>query len=388
MSQEREKPRKADLSRRLSALPVFAVMGLLASAAFAQTVPGKKRDVDFDAHVKTVDLDDPQYRLEYKKPTPDGSSIGLFIGVGDKPTDRSFVPTNPSSIPEAEVVAYRLARFLGVSRLFYPVDYYQLGPKATAKFAQMVKTTSVGDDKDSIQNRDLVLKELKSNPNTIFGIYRLRPKTKMFAASVLGREGKFDETTGLSKEIRASGPMPDQRAVGLDGVKGGQAGFPANPTEQRVELARQLSTIFVMDMLLGQWDRFWNNLEASGDKNGRLKLIARDNGGATLDDFEGYEDYNRWVSRFDRDLIDRLTALNAFLKGRAPEFAGFSDIEAWKKAAGFRGKSSFETFAKKLSTLVEKRIPALMREYGDKTFFPSKSAEVVRLDAADPGTDD
>jgi hypothetical protein len=76
--------------------------------AIAQTVPGIKRDRDFDAHMKTVDLDDPKYRLEYKKPTPDGSSVGMFIGIGDKSTDRSFVPTNPSSIPEAEVVAYRL----------------------------------------------------------------------------------------------------------------------------------------------------------------------------------------------------------------------------------------------------------------------------------------
>lgn len=356
--------------------------------ALAQGIPGIKRDLDFDAHVKTVNLDDPQYRLEYKRPTPDGSSVGLFIGVGDKPTDRSFVPTNPSSIPEAEVVAYRLSRFLGISRLFYPVDYYQLGPKATAKFTQMIKSTPVGDDKDSQQNRDLVLKELKGSPDTIFGIYRLRPKTKMFTASVLGREGKFDESTGLAKEIKATGPMPDGRKISLEGIKGGQTGFPDTPTEQRVELARQLSTIFVMDMLLGQWDRFWNNLEASGDRNGRLKLIARDNGGATLDDFEGYDSYNRWVSRFDRDLITRLTALNAFLKGQAKEFAGYTDVEGWKKVAGFRNAASYQTFAKKLATLIDVRVPTLVKAYGDKTFFPAKSVEIVRLDAEDTGVDD
>lgn len=367
----------------LCALLIFTTCG----PAFSQSVPGNKRDLDFDAHVKTIDLDDPKYRLEYKKPTPDGSSVGLFIGVGTGPTDRSFVPTNPSSIPEADVVAYRLARFLGISRLYYPVDYYQLGPKATATFAAMIKATPASD-KDSEYNRNLVLTELKATPNTLFGIYRLRPKTKMFTASALGREGKFDESTGLAQEIKATGRMPDDRKISLEGVKGGQKGFPDVPSEQRVELARQLSTIFVMDMLLGQWDRFWNNLEAAGDRNGRLKLMARDNGGATLDDFEGHADYNRWVSRFDRDLIDRLSALNAYLKGDGKPFSGFNDVEAWKRAAGFINPSSFDVFKQKLSQLVDKRVPSLVKSYGDKVYFPPKSSEIAKLDAADSGEDD
>lgn len=363
------------------------ITALWAAPLQAQSLPGTKRDLDFDAHVKTIDLDDPKYRLEYKKPTPDGSSVGMFIGIGDKPTDRSFVPTNPSSIPEAEVVAYRLARFLGISRLYYPVDYYRLGPKATAAFAAMVKSSTVSDP-DSVHNRNLVLTELKADPTTIFGIYRLRPKSKFYTAAALGREGKFDEATGLAQEIKASGRMPDDRKIPLEGVKGGQPSFPTPPTETRVELARQLSTIFVMDMLLGQWDRFWNNLEATGDRNGRLKLVARDNGGATLDDWELHDDYNRWVSRFDRDLMTRLTALNAFIKGSEKDFAGFSSVDAWKTATGFRVPASFDVFSQKLSRLVDKRIPELTRRYGDKVYFPEKSAEASRLDAADTGDDD
>ncbi|MEQ1648835.1 MAG: hypothetical protein ABL898_09645 [Hyphomicrobiaceae bacterium] len=370
---------------RASLASVFVLT--TSSLVLAQTLPGTKRDLDFDAMMKTVNLEDPSYRLEYKKPTPDGSSVGMFIGIGDKPTDRSFVPTNPSSIPEAEVVAYRLSRFLGISRNYYPVDYYKLGPKATAKFKAMIVATPAVD-KDSVHNRNLVLTELKADPNSIFGIYRLKSKSKMFTASALGREGKFDETTGLSQEIKASGRVPDTSKIALAGIKGGQAGFPDTPTEQRVELARQLSTIFVMDMLLGQWDRFWNNLEATGDKDGRLKLFARDNGGATLDDWEGHDDYNRWVSRFDRDLITRLTALNAFLKGEGKEFAGYASVEAWKSAVGFREPASFDTFQKKLAQLIEKRVPALVKQYGDKAFFAAKLDEIARLDAADTGEAD
>ena len=96
--------------RSVGAVAVAATLLIgAAQGAAAQGLPGSKRDLTFDAHMKTVDLDDTKYRLEYKKPTPDGSSVGLFIGIGTAPTDRSFVPTNPSSIPEAEVVAYRLS---------------------------------------------------------------------------------------------------------------------------------------------------------------------------------------------------------------------------------------------------------------------------------------
>lgn len=365
----------------------FVAAALAGTAAMAEGVPGLKRDLAFDAYMKTVDLDDPALRLDYKMPTSDGSSIGFFIGRGDGPTDTSFVPTNASSIPEAEVVSYRLARFLGVSRNYYPVDYYWLGPKATAKLTEMIKKVRETED-DRIANRKLVLKQLKDNPNTILGIYRQKPRTKLYAARSLGTQGNFDMNTGISAALRAGGPMPTTNPMPLAGVKGGRAGYPAEPREQQVELARQLSNIFVIDQLLGQWDRFWENLEAQGDKNGRLKLVARDNGGATLDDWDDYETYNRWVSRYDRDLVARLRELNRFLKGEAKDFAGYSSPEAWKKAVGFLNASSYDTFKAKLSRLIDERIPALEKKYGDKAYFPAKTPDIAALDAADQGEDD
>jgi hypothetical protein len=376
------------MTRRLKLTGLIYGLLLAASAsAWAQGIPGTKRDLDFDAHMKTVNLDDPKMRLEYKGPEAGGSSIGMFIGVGNGPTDRSFVPTNPSSIPEAEVVAYRLSRFLGVSRLTYPVDYYTLGPKATAQFKAMVTATREIDP-DRIDNRNLVLAALKSKPDSVFGIYRIKPKTKMYTASALGSEGEFNRNTGLATEMQASGRIPTDEEIPLAGIKGGQKGFPEVPKERRVELARQLSTIFVLDSLFGQWDRFWNNLEASGDKNGRLKLIARDNGGATLNNWDSRANYDRWFSRFDRDLINKLTALNAFIKGNSPSFGGYANLEDWKKAVGFIDPSSFEVFAMKLSRLVDTRVPTLVKRYGDQTFFPPKSADVVAYELADTGEDD
>jgi hypothetical protein len=251
----------------------------------------------------------------------------------------------------------------------------------------MVTKTPENTDKDRQFNRNLVLTELKRTPS-VLGIYRIRPKSKMYTASVLGTDGEFNTKLWLAREIQASGPVPGDKQISLDGIKGGQKSFPEVPTERRVELARQLSTIFVLDQLFGQWDRFWNNMEATGDKNGRLKLIARDNGGATLENWDTRDDYNRWYSRYDRDLIDKLTTLNAFLKGKSPEFMGYKDVDAWKKAVGFIAPASYEVFQMKLERMIETRIPALVKRYGDKTFFPAKTAEVVALDAADTGEDD
>ena len=365
----------------------FGIVAASSNFANAQSVPGSKRDLDFDAHMKTVDLDNPSLNLVYKKPTSDGSSIGVFIAQGDKPADASFVPTNTSSIPEAEVVAYRLARFLGVSRIYYPVGYYTLGAGATARFRDMVfGTPEVTNDR--ITNRKMVMKELEASPNAIFGIYRQKPKTKMYAAGSLGSQGQFNLRSPLARVMTAAGPMPDDEMMALEGAKGGRPDFPMQPTERKVELARQLSIIFTIDQLLGQWDRFWENLEATGDKNGRLKLVARDNGGATFDDWDDFETYNRWVSRYDREVIERLTALYAFLNGETQEFSGFTSLDAWKDAVGFIAPTSFAAFRVKLTLLIEKRITKLVEQYGDETFFPPKSPEVIELDATDPGEDD
>jgi hypothetical protein len=94
-------PIRRPAANRLRQIALIASLLLAGTAsAWAQGLPGTKRDLDFDAHMKSVDLDDPKFRLEYKLASAGGSSIGMFIGVGDAPTDRSFVPTNPSSIPD------------------------------------------------------------------------------------------------------------------------------------------------------------------------------------------------------------------------------------------------------------------------------------------------
>ena len=63
-------------------------------------------------------------------------------------------------------------------------------------------------------------------------------------------------------------------------------------------------------------------------------------------------------------------------------------MKKWQSAAGFIEPASYEMFARKLDFLLGKRIPALIEQVGEATFFPAKSLDIVKLDAADTGEDD
>lgn len=351
----------------------LAVCCALATSALAQDVPGLKRDRKFDELVMMLNLEETGLEFTYKKGKHDGSSVGFHVSQLDRRRSGTFVPYNSSSDPEAEVVSYRLARFLGVSDIYNPVSYFTIGPLAAARFSALLKKrTEIYHDRKLNYLR--ITTQLKSNPNSLFGIYRFRPKGKKYVVTSLGSNGEFNLGSQLAAFIRANGPMPSENRIALPGVKGQRPGDPV-PLEAESELARQLSVIFTIDQLMGQWDRFWRNLEAMGDGSARLRLLARDNGGANVDDgWEWHARYERWVSRYDRDVMQKLQALDAFLHGSKPNFAGYSNVEQWKTAAGFIKASSFNTFKRKLHMLIDKRLPMLEKQFGPKMYFAAKAA--------------
>jgi hypothetical protein len=334
-------------------------------------LPGTAQDIAFDAHMLSVNLEAPNLVFISKGAKQRGSSVGFHVAEPGRRKDGTFVPTNTSSIPEAEVVAYRLARFLGVSRFYNPVTYYQLGPIASARFkALLLKHGEIYENRQ--QNRARTLGELKAHPDTIFGIYRQRTDGKAFVATSLGLEGQPNYSHPLLQHIRADRPMPPLALMSLPGVKPARPHYP-KPAELEGELARQLSIILTIDQLMGQWDRFWRNLEATGDENGKLRLVARDNGGATLDDgWEWHATYQKMLSRYDRGVMQQLAALKAFLHGKTATLGEFKSVDAWKASVGFRKASSFNTFKRKLELLVDKTLPAREKQHGDKVYFAAE----------------
>ncbi len=373
------------IARCLMAMRVQMVFVLLAGflavapAAHGQALPGNSNDLAFDAFVKSLDLEDPGFDFLYKTGKHDGSSIGFHVAEQGQRKIGTFAPYNSSSDPEAEVVTYRLARFLEVSDIYNPVTYYEIGPRASSRFKVMLKKHSESDP-DRLANRTRIMAQFAEKPDRMFGIYRYRMKGNKYTVTVLGTEGQLNTGHPLATFIRANGPLPSSNTMSLPGVKGQRSEYP-KPIETELELARQLSIIMVVDQLTGQWDRFWRNLEAVSDRDGRLRLLSRDNGGANLDDgWEWHPLYERWVSRYDREMVSKLTMLNAFLQERQTRLGDFADVETWRTTIGFRKTSSFNTFKRKLAMLIDAKLPALERQYGNKMFFAAPQPVATKGD--------
>lgn len=358
-------------------IATLAVLLLTTASAVSLDLPGNANDRAFDEVMKSLDLERPDLEFHYKVGKNGGSTVGFHVAEPNRSKMGTFTPYGSSNNLEAEVVSYRLARFFEVSRNYNPVGYYNLGPQAAARFKAMLRSHSETDPIRAA-NYARTMSEFRSTPNALVGIYRDRPKRKKFDAASLCKAGKLDTSNPMATYIRANGPMPPDVMIALPGVLGQHTGDP-DPTERQGEIARQLSTIMVIDMLVGQEDRCTGNLEAFGDSSGHLQLLSRDNGGATPWDAWGeFGVLQGLVTRFDHDLIDALEDLNAFLQGKTKYFAGFDNIDTWKTAVGYRRSESFRTFRRKLQ-LVVRRSQELERQYGPHAYFdtPGPSPETT-----------
>ena len=354
----------------------FAIWVALSTDGICQQLPGTPADLKFDTFTKTLELDDPALVFTYKSGKHEGSSVGFHVSYPGQSRKWTYAPDNTSNNPEAEVVSYRLARVLGFSSLYNPVTLYRLGPQATARFKKMLRGHGErSDDKARLENRSKTLANLESKTPAP-GTFRIRiaPHKRAFLSSLTAGRDYFNRGSRMGSFIQAGGALPSDTPITFSEVK--RLAFKGPPlVEIESEIARQLSDIFLIDQLTGQWDRFANNLEATIGADGHLRLIARDNGGATVNDMalgdwtSSFNPYNSWLSRYDRAAIERLEDLNEFLQGRAGSFDDFTSVEAWKTAMGFQKQNSFTTFKRKVALLVEKKIPELERQHGLRAYF-------------------
>jgi hypothetical protein len=101
------------------------------------------------------------------------------------------------------------------------------------------------------------------------------------------------------------------------------------------DLAVQLSNIFLVDALNGQWDRFSGGNLQYAIFNGRASFVSNDNGGT-----EGGENYFKlvtdWVTRFSKPVAERILAMSDFLQGKSPKFLNFENRTQLRLALGMR----------------------------------------------------
>ncbi len=346
-------------------LTAAAEAGSITVPAALPPLPGGKLDIEFDTELAALDLEDSgKYQFTFKTT---GTSIGFKVAADGGRNSGLFLPENSATHLEGEVVAYRLARLLDVSNLFNPVGYYTLQAKAVAKFKQMLRSDE--QNKWRRENTQQILRRINGNPSSLPGIYKYRHKRDSQSVDSLVNGNSLNLNHKLASLLDANGPMPDAaKLVRLPEVKPDKPEHP-QPQENEAELARQLSVIFTVDMLTGQWDRFsGGNIEAYAHKDGRLQFVSRDNGGShLLWGWNWFDKYRIWLTRFDHPLVEDIQRMNTFLDNGG-EYKGLTSPALFRKAVGFSSERTFDAFKKKLEAFL-KHVRTCEERFGNSCFF-------------------
>ncbi len=339
---------------------------LLSGSVLVQAeLPGTKSDKEFDAFVSKLNLEKAgAYEFHFKN---SGTSVGFKIAEPKKRKKGMFTPENSATHLEGEVLAYRLSRFLGVSDIYNPVDYYTLGPNAIPRFSSMLRSES---NKWRKKNTEAIRSAIAKSPKSMPGIYKYRHKRKSQAVDRLASGNRFNTGHPFASFLKGNGTMPGERTISFRGIKPDEKEYPI-PFQQEKILASQLSNIFVIDALCGQWDRFsGGNIEVYAHKDGKLQFVGRDNGGANL--LWGrswYKHYKGWVTRFDKAFMDQLRELYRFLEDPSVPYQGVSKKSELKALLGFQSDRSFAEFEYRVKDFVKEHVPRCEKKYGKTCYF-------------------
>lgn len=313
-------------------------------------------DTDFAQKFSQLNMNAADCKLGWKD---SGTSVGLKVkcnGVKWK-----WVPENEATSVETQVVSYQLGRFLGMSSIVIPSDYYTLTNPGLSSFYQLM-TSHPERNRWRAENSATLRRKIESGATSMVGVVtpHLESGSPEVPSLANPESNTINSSHPIAKFIRAGGPQPSAgRRMGL----GVRAPNGATPTETELELARQFSQIMVLDILTGQWDR-WSggNIECSfqGDT---VFFISRDNGGASMTGPGKFEKYSRIVSRFDRAQIERLSHLVQLLK---------DPNEAPAVASALKLKSSPRYLLERAQQVL-KHVDQLIRNYGEsEVYFPSR----------------
>lgn len=316
------------------------------------------RDASFEQILASLDLEDPAYQLSYKD---SGTSLGLKIKKAEKKFGK-WLPKNEAANPEAQVVSYHLGRFLGIGELVVPAGYYVARTRALSEFRGMLEHARERNELRG-KNQQTLLAALARNPHSMEGVFTL-PVDSFLLDHLVDTNGyhglgTLKQDTAIARMLHARNEMPSgERELDLGAPKQKDGHRPVNA---ELSLARELSKIFVLDMLCGQYDRFsGGNLEGAVDAAGRMHFIARDNGGASLVPGSGQaEQYFELLSRFDRAQIRLVRKLDLELARDSADVA-----------ARLRLRSNPETFIGRVNALLA-HVDRQVRQYGEaRVYFP------------------
>lgn len=315
---------------------------------------------------RTLDLTDPLISTE---PGSGGTSVYLKIkNAAD--LWGALLPPNSATQIEGEVFSYQLARFFGVNDWVGPGSFFELRDKNLEAFALKIKAVPVQGGSARARNKKHLVALLNQHPASLqvaLKKWGLPPKSCDFILE----GGRLKPSHRIAQALLATSPPPNDEEIPL-----GKLGAASEWS-----LARQLSSIFVIDILAGQGDRFsGGNLQAV-IKDGRPQFVAYDNGGTFGRSDEYFERYQRMLSRFDRRLADSLLALDNALQSKSfplrihsgsscMEFSSESALRSALGLADVKWNSYWKMFLRRVRLLATH----IRQTSGDK-FFKSADHE-------------
>ncbi|MBC7369971.1 MAG: hypothetical protein H7326_00295 [Bdellovibrionaceae bacterium] len=249
-----------------------------------------------------------------------GTSVYAVVSRGGKPIG-AVLPENAATSLSGEVLTFHLAKILGYADIYQPGTYKLLTGANLRAFSEIIPKSpyegKVYANKEL--NRVAILERIQRSPNGIDAIYKdwaNRPydydglsnwKINSFDKSHILKGSK----TPFASFLTCAGPLPAKDVV-VNMNKG---------TTNEFDAARELSTIFLIDALTQQWDRFSGGNLQTITVDGKVHFGAYDNGG-TWGGTRWTSKYTELVSRFDRDAAQRLMDMNKFLNEGSGGFMG------------------------------------------------------------------
>ena len=279
----------------------------------------------------------------------------------------AFRTETSSTCVDGEIASFSIARALGCGELFQPAVRMELRGKGLETLRQLMEAARFPAAKE--EDRRGVLAEIARNPQGLRGDFRQATplnaeKYHAIEVPTLPPNGGLNEKDRVAVFLKFDAPQPGAGEIKLKGLDGRA---PA------ASLARELSNILLVDALAGEWDRFsGGNLHVVVTKD-RAHFLAVDNGGANFEEDQGNMGrFKQTVTRFDRRVVSRLFALEAFFAPEEKEkpvakrkkYLGFADEESLAAAMSISTPVDWDVFKHRVSEVAEH-----VRSIGPSAFF-------------------
>ena len=296
---------------------------------------------------ENLDLTRPDIKLTLSS---GGSSVYAVVNQNGKAIG-AVLPPNAATKLAGEIMAFNLARAVGVADIYQPAVYHRLQGANLKAFTNLVPKSPIGKPKSlKEQNRVAVLALIKKNPggiDTAFKMFGAKPND--YDALVNWKANKFETShklpgskTAFAEFLKCKGAKPSS-SVNVTVAKG---------TSNELAMARQLSSIFLIDALTQQWDRFSGGNLQTSTKDGVVSFAANDNGGT----WGGTAWTNKFlaiVTRFDRGVAERILEMEElFTKNRS--FLGIQTESEFIHAMNVeKFPTEFKAFKKSLTLVAD-----------------------------------